>query len=196
MTHEMEIRKFTDRGIDRFSEYLAALNVGSTVSPPYDLLTDPQTSTPALADIAIERRIFHTRLDAARYLDDILADTDRDAVQDDIHLWGWLSLFYFDQVCPVDPRNRRRPGRSYRHILEPGYPYGHRHLIHGAFLVYTAYGWGEELSRLLLSTPLHTESMFHHEIAGRQNLITNRGVMEGSTDSILTNPPANPGGGP
>lgn len=36
-------------------------------------------------------------------------------------------------------RFRRRPGRDYRHIPEPGYPNGHRHLLMGAYLVYTVY---------------------------------------------------------
>jgi hypothetical protein len=101
-----------------------------------------------------------------------------DALAGDIHLWSWMSLFYFDQVCPANEKGKRKPGRDYRHILEPGYPYGHRHLLAGAYLVYTVYGWGEELSKLLLRAPLSAQSQFHHEIAARQSVITNRGVME------------------
>jgi hypothetical protein len=89
-----------------------------------------------------------------------------------------MSLFYLDQVCPVNDKGKRKPGRDYRHIPEPGYPYGHRHLIMGAYLVYTVYGWGEELSKLPLHAPLSVESAFHHEIATRQSVITNRGIME------------------
>jgi hypothetical protein len=48
----------------------------------------------------------------------------------------------------------------------------------GAYLVYTLYGWGDELSKLLLSTDLSIESHFHHEIVSRQSVITNRGIME------------------
>lgn len=86
--------------------------------------------------------------------------------------------FYFDQVCPPDSVGNRKPGRDYRHILEPGYPYGHRHLIGGAYLVYAVYGLGDEISQLLLYTPLHIESQFNHEFVSRQSLITNKGIME------------------
>ena len=48
----------------------------------------------------------------------------------------------------------------------------------GAYLVYTVYGWGDELSKLLLQTALSVESHFHHQIATRQSFITNRGIME------------------
>jgi len=65
-----------------------------------------------------------------------------------------------------------------RDILATGYRTGHRHLLVGAYLVYTVYGWGEELSRLPLHTSLAIESTFHHEIATRQSFITNRGIME------------------
>jgi hypothetical protein len=87
-------------------------------------------------------------------------------------------LFYFDQVCPSQDNSTRNPGREYRHILEPGYPYGHRHLLCGAYLVFTIYGLRENLSKLLLSTPLSIESKIHHELATRQSLITNKGIIE------------------
>ena len=86
--------------------------------------------------------------------------------------------FFFEQVCPADNSGMRKPGRDYRHILEPGYPFGHRHLIGGTFLVYTVYGCGENISRPLLCTPPHVENRFYHQFAARQSLITNRGVME------------------
>ena len=48
----------------------------------------------------------------------------------------------------------------------------------GPYLVYTVYGWGDELSKLLLQTALSIESHFHHQVATRQSFITNRGIME------------------
>jgi hypothetical protein len=81
-------------------------------------------------------------------------------------------------VCPPDESGLRKPGRDYRHILELGYPNGHRHLLAGAWLVYSVYGLQDKLSRLMLWTPLHIESKFHHELASRQTLITNKGILE------------------
>jgi hypothetical protein len=176
----MELRKFTDKGLERFRSYLHQLGEGSAAAPPLRFLTEPESSKAMRRSVQLEQRRFESRLHLARYLDQTLEQLPErpDKLANDVHLWSWLSLFYFDQVCPPNDTGRRRPGRDYRHIPEPGYPNGHRHLLAGAFLVYTVYGWGEELSKLLLHTTLSTESRFHHQIAARQNFITNRGIME------------------
>jgi hypothetical protein len=176
----MELRKFNDAGLERFRAYLHAAGEGATVEPPRHLLADPAASQPVGDGLPIENIGFESRLPLARYLDGLLEDLPErpEYIAGDVHLWSWLALFYFDQVCPANDKGRRRPGRDYRHILEPGYPNGHRHLLAGPYLVYTVYGWGESLSKLALHTPLSIESAFHHQIATRQGFITNRGIME------------------
>ena len=178
MTASMEMRQLNDRGLDAFRGYLDGLRAGSDASPPAVLLTDAGMSQPVPGGGQVEARSFQSRLEVARYLEDALADVVCEAIENEVGLWSWLSLFYFDQVCPADTAGRRKPGRDYRHLLAPGYPHGHRHLLGGAHLVYTVYGCGEMLSPLLLNTPLHIENKFCHELAVRPGLITNRGVME------------------
>jgi hypothetical protein len=172
------IRKFTDEGIEQFRNYLAELREGSTSPPPFHILNDPATSEPINGGGQIENRNFRTRLELAQYLDETLAEIESDSIETDVHFWSWLSLFYFNQVCPADQTGVRKPGRDYRHILEPGYPYGHNHLLAGAYLVYTVYGLNDDLSKLLLYTAPHTESGYHHQLAQRQSIITNRGLLE------------------
>jgi hypothetical protein len=178
MMPEVSIRKFTDEGIEQFRNYLAELRNGSTSPPPFHILNDPATSEPIDDDVQIENRNFETRLDLARYLDFTLVNIESDSLETDVHLWSWLSLLYFDQVCPTQKDGVRRPGRDYRHILEPGYPNGHRHLLCGLYMVYSVYELGENLSKLLLCSAIPIENKFHHELAGRQSLITNRGTLE------------------
>jgi hypothetical protein len=178
MIDAIEIRRFTDKGINGFRSYLADLRDGSKDPPPYDLLTSSETSQHVKDQITVEQQQFETRLEMARYLDNAFAEFDESGIENDVHLWSWLSLFYFNQVCPEDKNGKRKPGRDYRHIPEPGYRSGHRHLIGGAYLVYTVYGWGDDISELLLHTPPYIESQFNHELVTRQSLITNRGVME------------------
>jgi hypothetical protein len=174
----MKIRKLTDAGIERFRAYLAELRQGSKAPPPAGLLADAQFSSPFEGGAEVEPRLFANRLELAQYLDRTLDGIFNGSLPDDVHLWSWLSLYFFDQVCPLEENGLRKPGRDYRHILEPGYPYGHNHLLAGPYLVYSVYGLGENLSRLLLWTPLHLESKFHHQLAARQTLITNKGVLE------------------
>ena len=45
-------------------------------------------------------------------------------------------------------------------------------------MVYSVYELEEDLSKLLLCTVIPVENTFHHELAVRQNLITNRGILE------------------
>ncbi|MGD8256111.1 MAG: hypothetical protein PVG70_00855 [Desulfobacterales bacterium] len=177
MISESEIRRFTDKGLDDFRNYLADLRAGSPSPPPFHLLRNPDTSESFNSSRQVKQRIFSTRLVLARYLEDILSGIETDGIETDVHLWSWLSLFYFDQVCPAAENGIRRPGRDYRHILEPGYPYGHNHLIFGAFLVHSVYGLGNELCRLLLYTSPNIESGYHHQLAQRQSIVTNRGIM-------------------
>ena len=176
----MELRRFTDKGLERFRAYLHELGEESTADPPLTLLTDPDSSKSMQRRVELENIQFESRLALARYLDQKLEELPErpDQLVNDVQLWSWMSLFYFDQVCPANNTGRRKPGRDYRHIPEPGYPYGHRHLLAGSYLVYTVYGWGEELSKLALNTSLSVESSFHHEIATRQSFITNRGIMQ------------------
>lgn len=176
----MELRRFTDKGLEQFRGYLHELSEGSAATPPLHWLTDPEFSKPMRGSVQLEQAQFASRLDLARNLDQTFEGLPErpDKLMNDIHLWSWMSLFYFDQVCPSNDKGKRKPGRGYRHIPEPGYPNGHRHLMMGAYLVYTVYGWGDELSKLLLQTALSVESHFHHQIATRQSFITNRGIME------------------
>ncbi|CAB1058537.1 hypothetical protein D1BOALGB6SA_3293 [Olavius sp. associated proteobacterium Delta 1] len=174
----MIIRKLTDKGIERFRDYLVELRQDSKTPPPFILLENSEFSAPIEGDPEVEPQTFSTRLELAQYLNQVLDGIFNDSLQDDVQLWSWLSLYFFDQVCPVEENGLRKPGRDYRHILEPGYPNGHRHLLAGTYLVYSVYGLDENLSRLLLWTPLHLESKFHNQLAARQTLITNRGILD------------------
>lgn len=177
----MEVRRFTEKGIEEFRKYLSNLRSGATATPPHELLTDPNGSEPVPGSAEVVQQTFNTRLGAAKYFDEALSGLEIDSIETDVGLWSWLSLFYFDQVCPPGKDGSRKPGRDYRHILEPGYRHGHRHLLGGAYLLYTTYELDETLCRLLLYTPPSVESKFHHELAARQSLVTNPGVMEAAS---------------
>jgi hypothetical protein len=192
MTVKKVIRKFTSEGIEQFRRYLAELREGATSPPPFHLLNDPVASKSVNDEIQIENREFGTRLELAKYLDDALAEIESNSIETDVYLWSWLSLFYFDQACPAQKDGMRKPGRDYRHILEPGYPYGHNHLLAGAYLVYTIYGLNDGLSKLLLYTPPYIESGFHHQLAQRQSIITNKGLMEAAHLLYISNRESKP----
>ena len=166
------VRRLNGAGVEAFRAFLGRLREGSGEEPPRELLGDEATSEVLGVEVVVEERAFASRLEVGRYLAERLVEVAE--VDGDVGLWSWLSLYWFEQVCPVGERGRRQVGRDYRHILEPGYRYGHRHLLGGARYVFDLLG---EEARLLLSTPLHTEALLHHELASRLALISNPGIV-------------------
>lgn len=169
------VRALNNVGIERFRAYLVRLRSGALDDPPRELLEEAGCTTELTVEVMVERRDFASRLDVAKHLCEVLGalppeDTDRNK-----GLWTWMSLFFFDQVCPKRQDGARRPGQDYRHVPDFGYRYRHRHLLYGPYQVYRRHGAD---SILLLSGPVYSESTIYHEIASRQDFIANKGVVE------------------
>ena len=131
----MKLHRFNDRGVAGFHQYLDSLKTDPALAIPNDLLTDATCIELVSSDIEIERRPFTNRMEAAQYLDSVLnLDELTGDFQRDVGLWSWLTLFFFDQVCPTDGNGRRKlhecawyvPSfddhqRRYRHSLSESY---------------------------------------------------------------------------
>ena len=178
MKKSVYLRRFTSAGIEAFRSYLAQLRAGSQEPPPYQILEDDSYAEPVYDEIVVEQRSFASRLEFAQYADRIFANVEPDAIFNDAGLWSWLSLYYFDQVCHAGKDGLRKPGRDYRHIPDPGFRLVHRHLLSGAYLVYTIYGLSDLLAGFLLYSSLPVETQIFHQIVSRQNLISNPVVVE------------------
>jgi len=172
---ETLVRSLNRLGMDRFRSYLSQQRAGANAPPPRDLLEDTAYTRELPVDISIDQREFGDRLTLGRYLAERLTSLDPETTDRDPGLWSWLALLYWDQVCPKRDDGSRHPGRDYRHIPEFGYRHRHRHLLFGPYQIYRRH---RELSVLLLTGPIHTESSVYHEIASRQDFISNKGVLE------------------
>src|SRR5437764_14952935 len=96
----MYVRRLTDKGSALFEEYLTRLALGAKEEPPLDLLTAPEISVPVEGEASAEPRKFATRLEAASYLRQVLESVPTSEIDHNPGLWNWLSLFYFNQLCP------------------------------------------------------------------------------------------------
>lgn len=179
------IRALTDSGLERLRAYLGDLRHGATRPPPYELLDDPGATRELPVEIDVEPRPFASRLALGMYLNDRLAPLDAEEVDVDAGLWAWLALYFLDAVAPARADGVRRPGQDYRHVPSFDFRTAHRHLLYGPYQVYRRHG---DTAALLLSGPPHRESGIYHEIAGRRDLIANRGVLEAA--SLLYYDPA------
>lgn len=179
---DVPVRVLSTDGIARFAAYLGALREGSCADPPGELLAHPRLTAEAAGSASVAQRPFVSRWGLARHLSERLGALATEDVDDNVGLWAWLALFYFDQACPRLADGTRKPGRDYRHIPDFGFLYRHRHLLYGPFAVYRRHGG---YAILVLSGPPHREGGVYHEITSRQDLLASRGVIEALNELYL-----------
>src|SRR5689334_15336330 len=95
------VRALNSIGIEQFRAYLDALRSGDSSEPPWALLDDPACTSELTARAEVDTREFGSRWSAAEYLVKQLATLPAAEVENNRGLWAWLSLLYFDQVCPA-----------------------------------------------------------------------------------------------
>jgi hypothetical protein len=173
---------FNDEGIRRFSEFLARLKSGEDMLVPVHLLDDAATSTELVPAVEVEDRNFTSRMEAAEYLGSKLGGLRE--VNHNRGLWAWLTLFYFDRVCPPDSDGNRTVKDEALYI--PGtvsWRY-YRHLLAGPFRIFQLYETG---ANLLLRGPVDELSDLMEQFASRQELITNRAII-GAANALYYDP--------
>jgi hypothetical protein len=130
----------------------------------------------------VEARTFGSRLEAARYLDGKFHDSGLRDIEHDDRLWGWLTLFYFDELCPSDAHGRRKPLRPYHYLpVNSDYRLYYRHLLAGPYRIYRTHRDNPLRALVFLLGPLHVVGHFVYQLASRQELVTNPAVVEAAT---------------
>jgi hypothetical protein len=179
---ERTLKSLNRLGLEELRTYLARLRDGRDEAPPFALLDDPAYIKELPVELEVGVPLFTSRFELGRYLTELLEPLRADVTDRDIGLWAWLSLAWFDQVCPIDEAGKRQPGRDYRHIPDFSFRNKHRHLLLGPFQLYRRHGTS---AALLLAGSLNSESGVYHEIASRQDLVANRGVLEAAQQLYL-----------
>ena len=186
------VRRLNEAGISRFRDYIARVSAGEALAAPQHLLTDPETSEPLQGYAEVENVQFVNKHAAAVYLSEALQSLERSEVDHNVGLWSWLSLFYFDQVCPAGAAGQRKPGEEVRHILSAHAHKYYRHLLAGPFNLLRAHG---DNARIFLCLPLTKHGDFSEQLASRMELISNKGLIE-AVDRLYFTPAADGIGSP
>ncbi len=177
----MNLRRLNDEGLRRFAEYLLALKATPTLPPPVELLTDPDTSQEATT-VTVTSLRFANRLEAGRWLFDLIERAGIDDPARDKGLWAWLSLFLFDQVCPPNGLGHRKPGELARHVPAiSDYRKYYRHLLAGPWRMCRAHRDNPVRALAVLHKPLDSPGELSEQIMARQELVTNRTFMAAAT---------------
>jgi hypothetical protein len=123
------LRQFREEGIQAFREFLTACREKPTLPIPLELLENDQLTQVIEPRIEIEATRLVQKADAATYLSKLLVKLPDPQVAENAGLWSWLTLFYFNEVCPT--RNGRRSVKNdYHYVFEPkNSRHFYRHLL-------------------------------------------------------------------
>lgn len=171
------LRALNARGIAEFRDFLQKIREGADLPANPAILYVDDTSTRLPRPVDVEMRTFDRKFDAAAYLSDLLRDVP--SGPEEIGLWSWLALFYFDQLSPAGADGKRRPREDYHYI--PAASSGgsgwqrDRHLLAAPCRLFMLHG---DHARLLLHPPVHQHGAFIYDLGFRRDLITNRGLIE------------------
>ena len=169
------IRGLNEKGIQEFRKLLTDLREGSSRQTPKELLTDPSYSSKIAEKAEVEDRLFSNKLEVAKYLNEALQIFPQSQIDQNVGFWSWISLYYFNQVCPVSQSGRRIPGQDYRYILDLDYRRYYRHLLAGPYNILRLHS---EDAPLLMAGPLYGINKYYEQLSSRQGFITNKGVIE------------------
>lgn len=173
---EQYIRRFRPSGLERFGGYLNTLAVTRTTAPPYDLLNSPEFSEACAPPISIEPVHLQTKREAATYLRERLSELRPAAgLLHDAPLWSWLSLLFFDSVCPVK-NGQRDPKASAHYIFDPfNHQRRYRHLLAAPYQILLEM---PDYNRIYLDAPLDTHGEIIEQTVSKLYMMRIRAVRE------------------
>jgi hypothetical protein len=178
----MRLRRFNHDGVAAFASYRARLALEPTLLPPTELLEDLALTELLPGDIDVLPRSFGNRLEAGQFLNELLDKARVHLPERDQGLWTWLTLFYFDEVCPADGNGRRNPKDEARLIAQvDNFQRFYRHLLLGPYLIVRAHSDNPERAIAFLCNPLWQPGEIVEQLASRKELVTNHAVAEVAT---------------
>jgi hypothetical protein len=160
----MRLRAFNDVGIKAFRKFLADARQEPTLAVPFHLLEDDGLNEAINPLIDVEPRRFAVRRDAAEYLCSLLHALPEHDVMHNSGLWTWLTLFYFDEVCPIE-KGCRSVKNDYAYVFEPNNSrHFYRHRLYLAWYILTL---APTHNRLFLSSDLSSLDKYSEEVFKR-----------------------------
>jgi hypothetical protein len=125
----------------------------------------------------VDQSYFANRYDLALHILDAFSGCDIQRLTLEPGIWGWLSLFYIDLLCPKDLTGRRKILALHRYLFDPGFRTATGHLIREAVIAVKTHGLH---SKVLLVSPTGgiKDTLTLTQIGSRRDLISNPGIIE------------------
>ncbi len=125
------IRVLTDKGIELFINYIQEIKEGSRALPPIDKLSRVPWSWEFSPRVEVENLSITTRMELGKYLVDLFEanSVDRKDILNNPGMWSWLTLLWFDDLCPVESDGLRKVREISRYVCSSHYTDYYRHLV-------------------------------------------------------------------
>ena len=185
----MKLRRFTDAGVAKAREFLAAVKESGDVEnvmlngQPFTratLLSSPAYSDaiPALADIDLdETRTFDTTFAFCEYFDSLIHDHNPQAYREDVGFWTWLAMVYLPQL--VKTKGGKVSVGAVERIVFEGLNFNraYRHLLALSFYLYQNFNGNPMLCNVALYHPLNSVGDLPDKIMANQTVMQNPAIM-------------------
>lgn len=194
---DLQLRELTSEGIREFERMLDDMRNGNMIpdSIRNGLLESGQHTRVITPDIRATPARFANRLEAGKFFIRLL--TGVASHEQDKGMWAWLTLYYFDAVCPAGADGRRLVRNQIESYIPDftNFRRYYRHLLYGPFSICRAHADNPERAMAVLCTPVHQPGDAVESLASRQDLITSPSVMQAATDLYVRNGRHKPGAG-
>ncbi len=178
----MKLRRFNPDGVAAFANYRARLSLEPTLPPPLEMLEDAALTEVISEIVEVAPKSFSNRLEAGRFLNELIDVAGISLPERDRGLWTWLTLFFIEQVCPADGNGQRNPLGEERLLpLVDNHQRFYRHLLLGPFLIVRANRDNPDRAVAMLCNPLWKPGEIAGQLAAYKELVTNRAIAEAAT---------------
>lgn len=176
----MNLRRFNQKGIEAFSQFLDEVHAsGETRSPASLLESSDYGDAVAPTIVTPDFPASTTRYEAGVALRALLAPLPN-RLDADTGLWAWLAARHFKVLCKVS-KGRLKPGERARWIPNTGSFRYYRHLLAGPYLLVGAHSDDPKRALAVLSGHVSEPGDIAEQMASRQEIITNTNLMDAIT---------------
>ena len=181
----MRLKRLNTKGIERFSAFLDSLINAEAWDYPSQLLTDPGATEEIDPPIEVEQRSFINHYALGEYLFDRFEDSTLTDIELDRGLWAWLALFYFEQLYVPDRHGNLKLGERAHWIPVFTARRYYRHFIAGPYRIFKLHRDDPQRAMIFLHASLGKLSHSYYQLASRQQLVTNKSVVELATEMYM-----------
>jgi len=183
----MKVRRLNSTGINRMIDFLDSLKSDNPQKYPEEILTSKETSEETEVEVEIDEKIvFENRFEIGKYFFEKLGEAGFSNIEADKGLWAWLSLVYFEQLCPKNKSGKHEPREQARWIPDPNnFRKYYRHLLAGPFRIYKAHSDQPECTLSVLQGKPGVPGEIAEQISASQEYITNREILKLATSLYI-----------